>query len=589
MRAGRPSKRARSLTLALVAVHPVRVGCRPGNAIAFAEPAQEVAVLAAAASRTAHARRSAACRRSGSACALGCFGIGRRTWEARRRPASRPLPPTCRESASSQSGCASSTRDDCRVGDEPRWRQLARARHGGAGRGLRTRRGPARARTATRVRARADDLKEAEAVDRGALERLRQDRVDRRRRSACRCRLSARRSASRCRSSRRCRDARIARARRRPRRPWPARAAASVPSTSISVIAGVTEMRSSPPANRTMPAARLLEQVGPARVAESVVRRRETSATSASSGGVVDEALVGHAARAAASTARPRECASRVDFDAERGAFGNARERRPAADTRPPSRLATALERASRASRRFDDRARRLMAPSSMIRASTISPSSIRTARVSPIPRSMSHSGNRISRRLQQQPRLGKRKSDDVRIAAGDVANVDFAIALERIAAGLAVPLAMAGVIVDLFVARAASSRSSSRPSRSRMPPPGTASATPVSTRCRRPDSSFMQARSVASSSTLGRMRRPTATTVSAASTSASGSCAATASAFSRASRSAWSRGSSPVGTLSSISAGTPHRARRRCAQAGRACAGWRKRGRAASRVAGAP
>ena len=34
-----------------------------------------------------------------------------------------------------------------------------------------------------------------------------------------------------------------------------------------------------------------------------------------------------------------------------------------------------------------------------------------------------------------------------------------------------------------------------------------------------------MQARSVASSSTFGRMRRPTATTVSAASTSASGSC----------------------------------------------------------------
>ena len=56
-----------------------------------------------------------------------------------------------------------------------------------------------------------------------------------------------------------------------------------------------------------------------------------------------------------------------------------------------------------------------------------------------------------------------------------------------------------------------------------------------------------MQARSVASSSTLGRIRRPTATTVSAASTSASGWRAATASAFSRARRSAWSRGSSPV------------------------------------------
>ena len=60
--------------------------------------------------------------------------------------------------------------------------------------------------------------------------------------------------------------------------------------------------------------------------------------------------------------------------------------------------------------------------------------------------------------------------------------------------------------------------------SRSRMALPGMASATPVSTRWRRPDSSRMQARSVSSSSTLGRMRRPTATTVSAARTSASGS-----------------------------------------------------------------
>src|SRR5688500_1240189 len=78
-----------------------------------------------------------------------------------------------------------------------------------------------------------------------------------------------------------------------------------------------------------------------------------------------------------------------------------------------------------------------------------------------------------------------------------------------------------------------------------------------------------MHARSVASSSAFGKIRRPTATTVSAASTSAPGSFAATASAFSRAKRSAWTRGSSPLGTLSSTSAGitasgtTPMRARR--------------------------
>src|SRR3990170_2363310 len=78
-----------------------------------------------------------------------------------------------------------------------------------------------------------------------------------------------------------------------------------------------------------------------------------------------------------------------------------------------------------------------------------------------------------------------------------------------------------------------------------------------------------MQARRVASSSTLGRIRRPTATTVSAARTRASGSRNAIASAFSIARRSAWTRGNSPLGTLSSTSAGvtasgtTPIRARR--------------------------
>src|SRR4051794_10701430 len=66
-----------------------------------------------------------------------------------------------------------------------------------------------------------------------------------------------------------------------------------------------------------------------------------------------------------------------------------------------------------------------------------------------------------------------------------------------------------------------------------------------------------MQARSVSSSPTLGRMRLPTATTVSAANTRSCGCLAATAAAFSRASRSAWSRGISLRGTLSSTSAAT--------------------------------
>src|SRR3954468_24093475 len=85
--------------------------------------------------------------------------------------------------------------------------------------------------------------------------------------------------------------------------------------------------------------------------------------------------------------------------------------------------------------------------PSSMMRASMIAPLSTSTARVSPMPRSTSHSGKRVSRRLQQHARLGERQADDVRVAAGDVPHIDFAITLERIAAGLAAPFAVRGVI----------------------------------------------------------------------------------------------------------------------------------------------
>jgi hypothetical protein len=52
-------------------------------------------------------------------------------------------------------------------------------------------------------------------------------------------------------------------------------------------------------------------------------------------------------------------------------------------------------------------------------------------------------------------------------------------------------------------------------------------------------------------------MRRPRATTVSAASTKVSGRQAATASALARAKRRAWSRGSSPLSGVSSRFAGS--------------------------------
>src|SRR3982750_1286026 len=93
------------------------------------------------------------------------------------------------------------------------------------------------------------------------------------------------------------------------------------------------------------------------------------------------------------------------------------------------------------------------MVPASPIRAATISPLSTSAARVSPIPRSISHSGNRIPGRLQQDASLGERQPDDVGIAAVDAAHINFAIALERITPRLAAPLAVAGIMVD-FVLR---------------------------------------------------------------------------------------------------------------------------------------
>jgi len=52
-----PEKRARSLTFTLAAVHPLGIGRRARNAIAFAEPLQEIAVLAAAAAEGRVLRR----------------------------------------------------------------------------------------------------------------------------------------------------------------------------------------------------------------------------------------------------------------------------------------------------------------------------------------------------------------------------------------------------------------------------------------------------------------------------------------------------------------------------------------------------
>src|SRR6476661_6000452 len=86
------------------------------------------------------------------------------------------------------------------------------------------------------------------------------------------------------------------------------------------------------------------------------------------------------------------------------------------------------------------------------MRASTILPPSSSAARVSPMPRSTSHSGNAVPGGFQKHARFGQRKPDHVGITAGDVPDIDLAIALERVAAGLAAPFAVACVEVNFLV-----------------------------------------------------------------------------------------------------------------------------------------
>ena len=363
-----------------------------------------------------------------------------------------------------------------------------------------------------------------------------------------------RRSAGRCRSSRRRHDAGLL----RPRRAAPATASSAGGKLTVDVDQGHCRGRATRearrPESRSAPCAP--RRAGPASPPphSSSAGRRKCESPARSN---VGSCMTGGSSVGRASGALPRFGAPKLlagDFDRQRCALRSRPGLPWAADIPGPRR------RRSHCGRCFSAAPSRMVpagtTPSRRIRASTMRPPSTRAARVSPIPRSISHSGKRISRDLQQMPRLGQRQADDVGIAAGDVADIDFAIALQRIAAGLAAPFAVAGVIVDFLGLTAASSRSSFRP--------GGCVSAGQGWRARRrsargaggPTAASCRPRSVASSSTLGRIRRPTATTVSAASTSASGCRASTASAFSIASRSAWSRGSSPVGTLSSMCGG---------------------------------
>ena len=181
-----------------------------------------------------------------------------------------------------------------------------------------------------RAAPRTDDLHEAEAVDRGALERLGQ-RASIAAAAACAppCR---RRSAGRSRSSRRCRAGGSR---------WPLRAAPRTASSSGvqdsrrrrsgSSPASAT-IRSSPPANCDDPASRLLDQIVPARLARARPGRGRPDRAFAARGSGAPASSVSRASGRFHGSAPG--IASRVTSMFERRAFASRRQRRAAADIR---------------------------------------------------------------------------------------------------------------------------------------------------------------------------------------------------------------------------------------------------------------
>src|SRR5437868_9659215 len=233
---------------------------------------------------------------------------------------------------------------------------------------------------------------------------------------------------------------------------------ARCPSTSINVIAGVGEMRSSPPAKVTIPlracSTRSAQPANPGSSREPGKTISRPLSRSASDGDAPGGFSVARASgRFHGSTPG---IASRVTSMASRAPSLTPLAPLGSRYSTPHSATAMALRPlvpmlVSRASITVPAG----IDPSSSTRASTISPSSTMAARVSPMPRSISHSGKVVSGRLQQHSCLGKRQPDNVGIAAGDIADVDLAVTLQRIAAGLAAPFAVARIIVDLVCAQA--------------------------------------------------------------------------------------------------------------------------------------
>ena len=431
-----------------------------------------------------------------------------------------------------------------------------------------------------RAAARPDDLDEAEAVDRGPLEGLRQDRVDRlggalprflagRGRKVDADRALEVEAEDRARRGERAGDRQLFRG--------------PEPSTSIKVIARVGSIASSPPGKRTIPLrASSMRSFHPAAPSRSSGEGKGRS--SAPGSGALDAGLSVSLASGRFHGSAPG-MASRVTSirSAPPSAMpGAPRGRR---NSLPPAR-ATALRpfaplETSRASITLPART----TPSINMRASTISPSSIRTMRVSPIPRSASQSGKRIARGLQEvresRPAAGRRRWNSCPRCGGHRPRHSPAAHSRRPCRAIrrarrrsrflaAQPLHRDHRL-DQPLAQSSAGQAQARPRSARGAGDRTAApCTPAS---------------VASSSTLGRMRRPTATTVSAASTRSSGWPAATAERlFAR-------QPPRMVARTARLSARSrrhrlerSRRERRRCARADRGGAGSPRRGSAASR-----
>lgn len=82
-----PPKRAGSLTVALSAVHPFGISRRACNAIALAEPFQEIAILAAPAAEWCMFRLLGLTANWAGFRFFRLFRHIRQTWEGRRLPA----------------------------------------------------------------------------------------------------------------------------------------------------------------------------------------------------------------------------------------------------------------------------------------------------------------------------------------------------------------------------------------------------------------------------------------------------------------------------------------------------------------------